>query len=57
MTAQRDCTMLGTPEYKVEQPSDTDRRRAARAVAQRADDAGDCAMLLDMLGLDPKEDR
>ncbi|MBV8933561.1 MAG: hypothetical protein JOZ47_23090 [Kutzneria sp.] len=30
-------------------------RRAARYVASKALDAGDCAMLLDMLGLDPRD--
>jgi hypothetical protein len=35
----------------------SERRRAARFVASSARDAGDAALLLDMLGLDPAEAR
>jgi hypothetical protein len=36
-----------------EPPTDTDARRVVRTVAASAHDAGDCALLLEMLGLDP----
>ncbi len=42
---------------RTEEPDTEQRRRAVRAIASASRDAGDCAMLLDALGLAPEEGR